>query len=96
MENGLEQERSVARVGRRLMERPAEKKIRPDRRHWPREGIEKETTPESVIEEISSTAVISYKRRGRGRGLGEKGSTFCFYLNLKSLQTHEWRGLVFR
>lgn len=49
MENGLEQERSVARVGRRLMERPAEKEIRPDRRHWQTEGIEKETTPESVI-----------------------------------------------
>lgn len=48
-ENGLEQERSVARVGRRLMERPGEKKIRSDRRHSQREGIEKETTPESVI-----------------------------------------------
>lgn len=49
MENGLEQEGSVARVSRRLMERPGEKKIRPDRKQWQREGIEKETTPKSVI-----------------------------------------------
>lgn len=33
MENGPEQERSVARVSRRLMERPGEKKIRADGRH---------------------------------------------------------------
>ena len=38
MENGLEQEGSVARVSRRLMERPGEKKIRPDRKQWQREG----------------------------------------------------------